>query len=52
MAMSITLNIPNNIHEALHIPPAETERRLKLELPDASLPIGRERRPPEAKPQR
>ena len=32
MAMSITLNIPNNIHEALHIPPAETERRLKLEL--------------------
>ena len=30
--MSITLDIPNNIHEALHIPPAETEKRLKLEL--------------------
>ena len=30
--MSITLDIPNNIHEALHISPAETEQRLKLEL--------------------
>jgi predicted HTH domain antitoxin len=30
--MSITLNIPNNIHEALHITPAEAEPRLKLEL--------------------
>lgn len=30
--MSITLDIPNNIHEALHVSPAETERRLKLEL--------------------
>ncbi|MEO7300253.1 MAG: UPF0175 family protein [Verrucomicrobiota bacterium] len=30
--MSITLDIPNNIHEALQIPPAETEQRLKLEL--------------------
>jgi predicted HTH domain antitoxin len=30
--MSITLNIPNNIHEALHVTPAEAEPRLKLEL--------------------
>jgi predicted HTH domain antitoxin len=30
--MSITLEIPNNIHEALHVTPAETEPRLKLEL--------------------
>jgi predicted HTH domain antitoxin len=30
--MSITLDIPNNIHEALHVPPEETEKRLKLEL--------------------
>jgi predicted HTH domain antitoxin len=30
--MSITLNIPNNIHEALHVTPAEAEQRLKLEL--------------------
>lgn len=30
--MSITLEIPNNIHEALHVTPAETEKRLKLEL--------------------
>ncbi|MGA2750301.1 MAG: UPF0175 family protein [Verrucomicrobiota bacterium] len=30
--MSITLDIPNNLHEALHVSPAETERRLKLEL--------------------
>ncbi|MCU0784689.1 MAG: UPF0175 family protein [Verrucomicrobia bacterium] len=30
--MSITLDIPNNIHEALHVSPAEAERRLKLEL--------------------
>ena len=30
--MSITLDIPNNIHEALHVTPAETEPRLKLEL--------------------
>ena len=30
--MSITLDIPNNIHEALHVPPAEAEPRLKLEL--------------------
>jgi predicted HTH domain antitoxin len=30
--MSITLEIPNNIHEALHVSPAETKQRLKLEL--------------------
>lgn len=30
--MSITLDLPNNIHEALHVTPAETEPRLKLEL--------------------
>lgn len=30
--MSITLDIPNNIHEALHVSPAEAEARLKLEL--------------------
>ena len=30
--MSITLDIPNNIHEALHVTPAEAEARLKLEL--------------------
>lgn len=30
--MSITLDIPNNIHEALHVSPEEAERRLKLEL--------------------
>jgi len=30
--MSITLDLPNNIHEALHISAAETESRLKLEL--------------------
>ena len=30
--MSITLDIPNNLHEALHVSPAETEARLKLEL--------------------
>ena len=30
--MSITLDIPNNIHEALHVSPAEAEPRLKLEL--------------------
>ena len=30
--MSITLDIPNNIHEALHVKPAEAEPRLKLEL--------------------
>jgi predicted HTH domain antitoxin len=30
--MSITLDIPSNIHEALHVNPAETEKRLKLEL--------------------
>ncbi len=28
--MSITLDIPNNIHEALHVSPAEAEKRLKL----------------------
>jgi predicted HTH domain antitoxin len=32
MGMSITLDIPNNLHEALHVSPAETEPRLKLEL--------------------
>lgn len=30
--MSITLDIPSNIHEALHVSPAEAEQRLKLEL--------------------
>lgn len=30
--MSITLDLPNNIHEALHVSPAEAEKRLKLEL--------------------
>jgi predicted HTH domain antitoxin len=30
--MSITLDIPKNIHEALHVAPAEAEARLKLEL--------------------
>lgn len=30
--MSITLDIPENIHEALHVSPAEAEQRLKLEL--------------------
>ena len=30
--MSITLNIPNDIHKALHVTPAEVEKRLKLEL--------------------
>jgi predicted HTH domain antitoxin len=30
--MSITVDIPNNIHEALHVTPAEVEARLKLEL--------------------
>ena len=30
--MSITLDIPSNIHEALHVSPAEAEKRLKLEL--------------------
>lgn len=30
--MSITLDIPENIHEALHVSRAETEKRLKLEL--------------------
>jgi predicted HTH domain antitoxin len=30
--MSITLDIPNNIHKALHVTPAEAEKRLKLEL--------------------
>ena len=30
--MSITLDIPNNIHEALHVSPEEAEKRLKLEL--------------------
>lgn len=30
--MSITLDIPNNIHEAWHVTPAEAEKRLKLEL--------------------
>ncbi len=30
--MSITLDIPNNIHQALHVSPAEAEARLKLEL--------------------
>jgi len=30
--MSITLDIPNNIHVALHVTPAEAEARLKLEL--------------------
>ena len=30
--MSITLDIPEDIHEALHVPPGEAEKRLKLEL--------------------
>jgi predicted HTH domain antitoxin len=30
--MSITLDIPNDIHKALHVAPEETEKRLKLEL--------------------
>lgn len=30
--MSITLDIPENIHEALHVSPEEAEKRLKLEL--------------------
>ena len=30
--MSITLDIPNDIHEALHVTPAEAEARLKLEI--------------------
>jgi predicted HTH domain antitoxin len=30
--MSITLDLPHNIHEALHVSPAEAELRLKLEL--------------------
>ncbi|MBE0541320.1 MAG: UPF0175 family protein [Verrucomicrobia bacterium] len=30
--MSITLELPNNIHEALHVSPEETEKRLRLEL--------------------
>jgi predicted HTH domain antitoxin len=30
--MSITLDIPNDIHKALHVTPAEAEKRLKLEL--------------------
>jgi hypothetical protein len=30
--MSITLDIPNNIHEASHVSPADAEKRLKLEL--------------------
>lgn len=30
--MSITLDIPENIHEALHVTRAEAEARLKLEL--------------------
>lgn len=30
--MSITLDIPNNIHEALHVPREAMEQRLKLEL--------------------
>lgn len=30
--MSIVLDIPNNIHKALHVTPAEAEARLKLEL--------------------
>lgn len=30
--MSITLDLPNNFHEVLHVSPAETEPRLKLEL--------------------
>jgi predicted HTH domain antitoxin len=30
--MSITLDIPNNIHEALHVSPAEALARLKLEV--------------------
>jgi len=30
--MSITLDLPNNLHEALHVSPEEAEKRLKLEL--------------------
>jgi predicted HTH domain antitoxin len=30
--MSIMLDVPNNIHEALHVSHAEAEARLKLEL--------------------
>ena len=30
--MSITLDLPNNIHEAPHVSPAEAAQRLKLEL--------------------
>jgi predicted HTH domain antitoxin len=30
--MSITLDIPSDIHEALHIPPEEVKQRLMLEL--------------------
>ena len=30
--MSITLDIPNNIHEPLHVSPEQAEKRLKLEL--------------------
>lgn len=30
--MSIKLDIPENIHEALHVSPEEAEKRLKLEL--------------------
>ena len=30
--MSLTLDIPNNLHEALHVTPAEAEARLKLKL--------------------
>ena len=30
--MSITLDIPNHIYEALHVTPGEAEPRLKLEL--------------------
>lgn len=30
--MSITLDLPNNIHEALNVSPEEAEKRLRLEL--------------------
>jgi predicted HTH domain antitoxin len=30
--MSITLDIPNHVYEALHVTPDEAEPRLKLEL--------------------
>ncbi len=30
--MSITLDIPNNLHLAMNIAPAEMEQRMKLEL--------------------